>query len=183
MISANVKPNKNNKKWKIWWLYLTHFYKKHLQNLKYNVKRAYIFHLNLVGILSILILSIKNMGRGGRAGLLNRQNMLSVAKVICRQSLNYCKKANNWLKQPANTSNIEQKWGKTNMWVINLILIFNKTNSIPSWSSIPFFENKVSIEGFYLRLMVNRYWWFMHCSSKFNNSFAWPRIMNILCSL
>ena len=28
MISANVKVNKNNKKQIIWWLYLTHSYKK-----------------------------------------------------------------------------------------------------------------------------------------------------------
>ena len=41
MISADVldvKANKNNKKKKIWWLYLTNFYKKYLQNLKYGVK-------------------------------------------------------------------------------------------------------------------------------------------------
>ena len=30
------------------------------KNLKYSVKRACLFHLNLVGILSILILLIKN---------------------------------------------------------------------------------------------------------------------------
>ena len=39
MIPADVKDNKNKKKLKIWWLYLTNFYKKYLQNLKYNVKR------------------------------------------------------------------------------------------------------------------------------------------------
>ena len=38
MISANVKDNKTTKNKKIWWLYLTNFYKKYLQNLKYNVK-------------------------------------------------------------------------------------------------------------------------------------------------
>ena len=65
MISANVKPNKNNKKGKAWWLHLTNFYKKYLQNLKYNVERASIFHLILVGILSILTLSVKNRGVGG----------------------------------------------------------------------------------------------------------------------
>ena len=44
-------------------MYLTNFYKKYPQNLKYNVKRACIFHLILVGILSILmILSVKNTG-------------------------------------------------------------------------------------------------------------------------
>ena len=75
MISADVKTNKNNKKKKIWWLYLTHFYKTYLQNLKQI----------LVGILSILILSVKNRGKVGF--LLNGQNPLSVTKVICRQSL------------------------------------------------------------------------------------------------
>ena len=41
MISADVKANKNNnKKKKIWWLYLTNFYKKYFQNLKYKVKRT-----------------------------------------------------------------------------------------------------------------------------------------------
>ena len=68
MISADVKANKSIKK------YLTNFYKNYLQNLKYSVKRAGIFHLILVGILSILILSVF---------LLNRQNLLSMTKVIC----------------------------------------------------------------------------------------------------
>ena len=66
----------------------TNFYKKYLQNLKYSVKRAYIFHLILVDILSILILFVKNrwLGGGGRE-LLNRENSLSVTKAIYRQSL------------------------------------------------------------------------------------------------
>ena len=56
MISADVKTYKNNKNQKIWWLYLTNFYKKYFQNLKkYNVKTTCAFHLILVGILSILI--------------------------------------------------------------------------------------------------------------------------------
>ena len=66
------------------WLHLTNYCKKYLQNFKYNVKRVYIFHLILVGIPSILILSVKNTGW---VFLLNRQNPLSVTKVICRQSL------------------------------------------------------------------------------------------------
>ena len=37
-------------------------FRKYLQNLKYNVKKVYIFHLILVVILSILILSIKKRG-------------------------------------------------------------------------------------------------------------------------
>ena len=40
--------------------HLTNFNKKYLQNLKYNVKRGCIFHLILVVILLILILSVKN---------------------------------------------------------------------------------------------------------------------------
>ena len=62
--------------------YLQIFIKKYLQNLKYNA-RACIFHLNLIGIVSILILSFKNMGGGGvgRRGLLNGQNLLSVSTV------------------------------------------------------------------------------------------------------
>ena len=63
-ISADVEANKNSKKW---WLYLTNFYKMYVQNLKYNIKGACIFHLILAGILSILILSVKNKGAGGVA--------------------------------------------------------------------------------------------------------------------
>ena len=59
----------------LWWLYLLSFYKNYLQNLKFNVKRACIFHLTLPGILSILILSVKNrLGGGGGVGLTARQN-------------------------------------------------------------------------------------------------------------
>ena len=39
-------------------------YKNYLQNLKYNVNGGCIFHFILVGILSILILSVKNIGQG-----------------------------------------------------------------------------------------------------------------------
>ena len=46
-------------------LYLTNFYKMYVQNLKYNIKGAFMFHLILVGIPSILILSVKNRGVGG----------------------------------------------------------------------------------------------------------------------
>ena len=55
------------------------------------VKRVCMFHLILVGIPSILVLSVPlirtGRGEGGIGGLLNRQNPLSVTKVICRQSL------------------------------------------------------------------------------------------------
>ena len=48
-------------------------------------------HLILAGILSFLILSVKNReggeAWGGGGGLLNGQNPLSVMKVIFRQSL------------------------------------------------------------------------------------------------
>ena len=64
-------------------LYLTSFY-KNVQNLKYNIKGACMFHLILVGILSILILSVKNRGWGGGGRVfVNGQNLLSVTKVIC----------------------------------------------------------------------------------------------------
>ena len=56
MICADAKVYKNNK---IWWLCFTNFYKKYFQNLKYNVKSTCIFQMILVGILSILMLSIK----------------------------------------------------------------------------------------------------------------------------
>ena len=50
-------------------LYLTSFYKMYAQNLKYNIKGARMFHLILVGILSTMILSVKNSG-GGVGGFL-----------------------------------------------------------------------------------------------------------------
>ena len=64
------------------------YFKRYLENLKYNVKRACMFHLILFGILSILIFSVKNRGvgdarRGRGGGLLNGQNPLSMTKVIC----------------------------------------------------------------------------------------------------
>ena len=52
---------------KNWWLYLMNFYRNYLENLKYNVKEACIFHLILVGIPSSSILSIKKRG-GGEVG-------------------------------------------------------------------------------------------------------------------
>ena len=52
MVSADVKANKNNKnKRSGGFIFHTNFYKKYLQKLRYNVKRACIFHLILVGIL------------------------------------------------------------------------------------------------------------------------------------
>ena len=70
-------------------LYVTSFYNMYVQNLKYNIKGACMFHLILVGILSILIFSVKNREGWGGGGsvFVNGQNLLSMMKVICRQSL------------------------------------------------------------------------------------------------
>ena len=46
-----------------------------------------IFYLIWVGFLSILILSVTNRRSEGGEGSLSRQNLLSLTKVICRQSL------------------------------------------------------------------------------------------------
>ena len=46
-----------------------------------------IFHLILVSILSILILSVNNRGRRSAGNLFNGKNPLSVTKVVCWQSL------------------------------------------------------------------------------------------------
>ena len=70
MTSADVKATPNKKQPEIkdlWWLYLSSFFKNYLQNLTFNVKRACIFHLTLAGILSILILFVKNRLGGGLA--------------------------------------------------------------------------------------------------------------------
>ena len=55
-----------------------------------NLKGACMFHLILVGILSILILSVKNRDGGEGIGVgvggsvfVNGQNLLRVMKVIC----------------------------------------------------------------------------------------------------
>ena len=77
-IKHNVKSNIKQQEIKDLWQHLINFYKKYLQNLKYNVKRAHILNLILVGIPSILILSVKQE----QGGLLNGQNLLSMTKVI-----------------------------------------------------------------------------------------------------
>ena len=56
---------------------LANFYKKYLQNLKYNVKKVCIFHLILVGIVSILILPHEEQGDQAEGGLLNGQDLLT----------------------------------------------------------------------------------------------------------
>ena len=50
-------------------LLAANFYKKYLQNFKYNVKMVCIFPLILVGIPSILILSLTNNEGGGGGGV------------------------------------------------------------------------------------------------------------------
>ena len=62
MISADVKANKNKKRSGGSITTCKCFLD---ECSKYHVKRAYIFHLILFGILSILILSVKNRGKGG----------------------------------------------------------------------------------------------------------------------
>ena len=85
VISANVKQQQTKELVR----YLVNFYRKYLQNLKYNVEQTYIFHLILIGIpFILLILSFKNRW-WGVGGLLKRQNLLGMAKVICQQSLKY----------------------------------------------------------------------------------------------
>ena len=85
-IPADVKDNKNKKRLKIWWLYITNFYKKYLQNLKYNVK-SYV--LSIWFWLVFYPFWYFLLRTGGGVFLLNEQNLLSMAKVICPQSLNH----------------------------------------------------------------------------------------------
>ena len=56
--------------------------------MKYNIKRGCIFHLILVCIPSILILSVKDRGWGGV--LLNRQNLLNKIPHITLKRLFLC---------------------------------------------------------------------------------------------
>ena len=67
MMSADVKNSIKQQEIKDLVVHHTNFYiyKNYLQNLKYNVNSGCIFHLILIGILSILILSVNNEGRGG----------------------------------------------------------------------------------------------------------------------
>ena len=67
MMSADVKNSIKQQEIKDLVVHHTNFYiyKNYLQNLKYNVNSGCIFHLILIGILSILILSVKDRGWGG----------------------------------------------------------------------------------------------------------------------
>ena len=58
MMSADVKVSIRQQEIKGRVIHLTIIYKSYLQNLKYNVKSGCIFHLILVGFLSISILYI-----------------------------------------------------------------------------------------------------------------------------
>ena len=67
MISADVKANKNNKKYKIWWLIL----QRSTFKTRNTIKMGCIFHSILVGTPFILILFVKSRrvrGRGGGSG-------------------------------------------------------------------------------------------------------------------
>ena len=70
MISADVKTYVQQQEIKE--VVAITFYKKYLQNLKYNVKQACIFHLILSGITSNLLLSVKNSWCGGRVYLTDK---------------------------------------------------------------------------------------------------------------
>ena len=68
MISANVKAYKKQMNYLVAVL-LNFLQEVDLQNLKYSVKRTFIFLLILVGILFILILSVENrewVGEGSK---------------------------------------------------------------------------------------------------------------------
>ena len=84
MIPADVKANKPKRNKRSGGCNLKMFY--YLQKLKNNVRKVCIFHLILLDILSILILSVRNKGRGGRV-FAKQTKSVKRAKVICRQSL------------------------------------------------------------------------------------------------
>ena len=68
MIFPEVKSNIQWKQQEIKDLVAANFYKKYLQNFKYNVKKVCIFQLILGSIPSILTLSAKNRGGCGAGG-------------------------------------------------------------------------------------------------------------------
>ena len=77
--------------------------KKYLENLKYNVKQACIFHFNFAWC-SVQVDIIHEEQEGGFF-LLNRENPLRVLKVICRWSLTiYLQKTlvNRWIFYDCN---------------------------------------------------------------------------------
>ena len=65
MIFADVKANKSNKKQKIWWLYLSDFYKKYLPSkFETKCKRGMCFPFDFGWYSIILILFVKKRGGG-----------------------------------------------------------------------------------------------------------------------
>ena len=62
MMSGDVKVNINQQEIKD---LVANVYKRYLQNLKHNIKRACIFHSILVGMPLILVLSVRNKEGGG----------------------------------------------------------------------------------------------------------------------
>ena len=77
IISADVKAHKN-KKYKIWWLCLSNFYKKYLQNLKYIEKNGIYFSFDF----GWCCVHLDIAHQGGGFFLLNRQNLLRVTGYL-----------------------------------------------------------------------------------------------------
>ena len=88
MISADVKSNIKQQEIKdlVAASYMLQIIRRSTFKTSSKIKRVCIFQLILVGIPSILILSVKN--RGGGRSLLNRLISLSMTKVVCQHSLN-----------------------------------------------------------------------------------------------
>ena len=62
MIPADIKAKKKKRNKNIWCVDISKFFdKKYLQNLKYNVKKVYMYFSFNFGWYSILLLSVKNM--------------------------------------------------------------------------------------------------------------------------
>ena len=115
MIPADVKDNKNKKKLKIWWLYLTNFYKKYLQNLKYNVKSYVLsiwFSLVFYPFWHFLLRT------WGGIFLLNEQNLLSALSMFnIKHRVHIYIKLKNWWRQ----SYLEKRpWVKQN--IVNIVI-------------------------------------------------------------
>ena len=83
MISADVKANVKQQEINYQVAVLYKFLLEVPSNLEMQCKNGMYFYLILVGIPSILILSVKNKGRVGDFLLNGDQNALSVTKVIC----------------------------------------------------------------------------------------------------
>ena len=112
-----------------WWLccYLITFYQKqYLQNLKYNVKRACIFHLILLGIQSSLILSVQiykmvEFGNGTKISVENwtKRYCQKHQNNGCLLVLGICNVYNKCLTK---NWNLHQNFGKLHFYLIDSIL-------------------------------------------------------------